>query len=661
MRKIVLIIAFFAFLASLAYAEEGYSGYSFARLSYIRGDIFVQRAEGLGYEEGVVNLAIVEGDRIGSREGRGEIHFGRGNYLRLDSDTQVEFINLPTEGNDGIKLHLLAGNIFLRVSFLEIEKNFEIHSPDASFYILEEGLYRVGIRENRETELFVFEGAAEAAGEGGSLLVKSNEKLIASDGRFLSDPVYFYASDFDDFAEWNQSRDALHSRPVSRNYLPSELDEYESELDEYGRWVYESPYGYVWVPYVYHQDWRPYFYGRWIWYPAIGWTWVSYEPWGWCVYHYGRWHWRLGLGWYWIPHTLWGPAWVHWYWGYDYIGWCPLTYYGYPAVIINNYFYARYYGQSYPANSRALVVVRKDQLQSRTISRAALSQDRITRIGKISLSAKQPDVRPVVRKISLSDTTVARALSKSQLRPVNRDYGSEQGLSQLKSSSLKRSPSSARSSSSKERSVPRRMESISRSSLSSRTPAQYPSESSPGNSRLSGGSLSRANRSESSALKTFPSRLAPSLSRSTPSSSATREQSPLSSSRVKERSGSNSLRNFSSPSKENSYTPSSSRTSPSRFPSLRTKQSTSSFSSTRPSSPKASSSLSRSTERSSFSSSRTYSSPSRSVSVPKNRSSSSKIGSSSISRGSSAPSGVSRSSGHSSSSRSVSGKSIKKK
>ena len=82
----------------------------------------------------------------------------------------------------------------------------------------------------------------------------------------------------------------------------------------------------------------PITYGRWAWYPIIGWTWVSYEPWGWCTSHYGRWGWGADLGWYWIPqnHWAWGPAWVHWYWDNDYIGWCPLSYYNYPAVIVNN-------------------------------------------------------------------------------------------------------------------------------------------------------------------------------------------------------------------------------------------------------------------------------------------------------------------------------------
>ena len=75
---------------------------------------------------------------------------------------------------------------------------------------------------------------------------------------------------------------------------PSQIDEYQEELDQNGQWTYEQPYGYVWSPYGVDADWRPYMNGRWDWYQDLGWNWISSEPWGWSVYHYGRWQWRFG-------------------------------------------------------------------------------------------------------------------------------------------------------------------------------------------------------------------------------------------------------------------------------------------------------------------------------------------------------------------------------
>lgn len=437
MKKLISLSSLFIFLSSFAFAspQQGYYRYSFSRLSYVKGDVFIQRASDLGYEEGVVNLPLIRGDKLATREGWAEIHFGRRNYVRLNSFSQLELANLPEEGNDLTSLHLLTGEIFLRINFLKSEKDFEVHTPDASFYILAEGLYRFKVRENLETELFVYEGAAEAAGEEGSILVQTKEKLMAVNGRFQSNPVFFYAAYDDDFALWSRSRDGLLGQIASRRYLPSELYEYEVELAANGRWVYERPYGYVWVPYVYQYQWRPYYYGRWLWYPIIGWTWVSYEPWGWCVYHYGRWHWRLGLGWYWIPTRYWGPAWVHWYSGYDYIGWCPLSYYGSPVVIINNHFYGKYSNQYYPLNSRALVVIRKDQLQAPRISRVALAQNSIIRLGKISLSSAQPPLKPQLSKLSLRNQNAKKIFTKSGRSSINRHYASGQRISSSRLSS----------------------------------------------------------------------------------------------------------------------------------------------------------------------------------------------------------------------------------
>jgi hypothetical protein len=425
MKKVlILLLALAVMLPFLAYAQDqGYYDRSYVRLSYVKGDVYIQRGQDLGYEQAEVNLVVVEGDKIGAKDGRAEIQLGLRNYLRLDRDTQVDVAELPRQDNGPTKLHLLAGSVFLRVNSLDRERNFEIHTPDASFYILKEGLYRVDVRENRETEFSVYSGEAEAAGEEGSVLVQSGEHVIASDGHFVSQPSSFF-SDRDDFSDWNEGRDALYARRVTRTYLPADYYDYEYELNDYGRWVNEPYYGYVWVPRVPYDTWRPYYYGRWAWYPIIGWTWISYEPWGWCTFHYGRWGWRLGLGWYWIPrgNWFWGPAWVHWYHSYDYVGWVPLSYYNYPAVLVNNVFYDRYTYRDFPNNSRTLTVVHKDQLQSRRISDLALNEAGVSRLGKISLQSSQPSVRPAVDRAGDVALKARTVLSRDNVRSVGRSF-----------------------------------------------------------------------------------------------------------------------------------------------------------------------------------------------------------------------------------------------
>lgn len=430
MRKALMLGTVLAVLVALvpiaasAQSGEAYDQ-SYARLTFVKGEVSVERGSELGTESAEVNLPVAEGNKLMTADGEAEVQFGRRNFLRLGVSSEAEFAALPKLGDDHVKIHLRAGQAYLRVTTLEGEKSIEVHTPDASFYILEEGLYRFDVGQGDATEILVHEGSAEAAGEGGSVVVRANERLVAANGEIRSDPESFRAA-MDGFDRWNETRDGLLDRRATTSYLPSSISEYEDELDDNGRWVREESFGNVWVPYVQDVEWRPYLYGRWVWYPIIGWTWVSSEPWGWSTYHYGRWQWGFGLGWYWIPTTHWGPAWVHWYHGRDHYGWCPLSYYDRPGLLIDGRYHDRWHGDDYPWNSRALTVVRRDRLQSPAISRHALRSSELGALGRIAMRAEQPVIRPAsgVGRTGLASPVSGRALSATGSRATITERGS---------------------------------------------------------------------------------------------------------------------------------------------------------------------------------------------------------------------------------------------
>jgi len=551
-RLIMIATALVVIFPFLAFSQsEGYYSGSYTRISYVKGDVYVQRAQDLGYEKGEVNLVVIAGDKLGTREGCAEIQLGRKNYLRLDRDTLVDMVNLPGRDGDLTKLHLMSGSIYLRINTLDREKNFEIHTPDASFYVMEPGLFRVDVLENKETEFRAYSGSAEAAGEEGSVQVRDGEQVAAANGRFASSPVSL-SSRRDDFGDWNSGRDSLYAQRVTRTYLPEDYNDYESELSSYGRWAYEAPYGNVWIPTISDYDWRPYDYGRWVWYPIIGWTWVSYEPWGWCTYHYGRWGWRMGLGWYWIPHNHWGwgPAWVHWYHGYDHYGWCALSYYDRPAVILNNHFNDRYDRDYFPANSRSLVVVNRNQLQSPRLRDVALSQKAVERLGRIQLQTSQPNIRPASSGNRGISAEGLRALSRDNLREVGKGYlsgqrrlSSEEIRSTVQSNRIREPGASGASSASRSRAVTNQDLEKYRSERMIRS--QEPGVSSPSLQKRDGGVSSSAILSRDALkdsikpmretesrreIRSFPSR----QSLESPGSGLRERSGDLSSSRIKE-------------------------------------------------------------------------------------------------------------------------------
>jgi len=190
MKKLVLVsLCMFLLISWAAAQDETYYDNSYARMSYVSGDTYVERAQDLGMEAGTVNLAVISGDLLGTREGRLEIHFGEQNYLRLDRQTQVDVIQLPARNQDFVKLHLKNGEVYLRISYLAEAQGFELHTQDASFYVMEEGLVRIRTGQSGETELTVIEGSMEAAGEKASEVVNALERVVVSQGRFIAGQV----------------------------------------------------------------------------------------------------------------------------------------------------------------------------------------------------------------------------------------------------------------------------------------------------------------------------------------------------------------------------------------------------------------------------------------------------------------------------------------
>jgi len=420
-----------------------YTNDTVARMSFVEGKTFIQRASDLGYEEGVLNMPVTEGDRLGTSDGRMEVRFGRANYVRLDNNTKLDFLNLPKKGDDIVRMRVWSGSIYMDVGTLAKEKAIEIHTADSSFYVLDKGVYRVNVRENHDTEILVLRGLIEAAGEGGSTLIKSEQRLEIAEGRFSGKPSQFIDVADDGFDRFNQSRNSQLSQQFAKDkrYLPEELSDFEGELAQNGKWAYLAPYGNVWVPNDVREDWRPYYDGRWVYLGMSGWTWLPYEPWGWTTSHYGRWHWGADFGWYWIPTAYWGPGWVNWWWDDFYYGWGPMGYWGYPGLYFGfnlwsgfyygfgwGWGYGGYYpyypghyppGGHYPyyhGGGRGLTIVHRNQLKDPHIRSVALRDAATLRSlsnSKMSFSAHAPNVRPSGTRISIQQLNGNRVMLRN--------------------------------------------------------------------------------------------------------------------------------------------------------------------------------------------------------------------------------------------------------
>ena len=266
---------------------------------------------------------LVPGDRVRTERGRAEILFPDGSAIDLDEFTAIEF-DAPT------LLRLTSGRILVSVAGSANPATaiqFQIDTPVASAQTDGPGEYRVsmlGSPSGLQTEMAIVRGSGALVTEVGTMPLRAGERSVAWDNAAPSQPQYFNAARYDAFDQWALGlRDQrLGSRSRSAQYLPADLRIYGGELDRYGSWGYEAPYGNVWYPTV-GPEWRPYYDGYWSSVPTYGWTWIGVDVWSWPTHHYGRW----GYGrnrWFWIPDRRWSPAWVSWGGAPGYVSWCPL-------------------------------------------------------------------------------------------------------------------------------------------------------------------------------------------------------------------------------------------------------------------------------------------------------------------------------------------------
>lgn len=306
-----------------------------ARVSMIKGEVSTMRGDSGEWVAAVVNAPVVQGDTVATAaRSRAEVQVDYANVLRMDQSSDVNVADLTQKH---IQLQVASGVIDYTV-FKGAEADEEIDTPNMAVLPLGEGVYRIQIDSDSQTELTVREGRAQVSTQQGSTTVERGQVIYI---RGTDNPEYQIANAApnDEWDRWNNDRDRAIEKAQAWQYANRYYTGAE-DLDAYGQWENTPDYGYVWAPNV-GPDWVPYYDGNWEWEPYWGWTWVSHEPWGWAPYHYGRWCW-LGSRWCWWPgggywgrRPIWAPAYVSFLgfgfrggfgigFGFGSIGWCPL-------------------------------------------------------------------------------------------------------------------------------------------------------------------------------------------------------------------------------------------------------------------------------------------------------------------------------------------------
>ena len=279
------------------------------RLSYVDGDVQIDRRDGRGFEHAFLNMPLAPGTRVTTRDdGRAEIEFEDGSTVRLTPGTLVETQTLVLRSSGGkyTLVDLQEGTAYFNLRKLQDDDDFRITTGRREFSLTRASQFRM-VADPSQVVLAVFKGEVEVAGDSSRITVRKEETLTLD----LNDPArYFLAKGVsgDRYDDWDRERGQFRQRYANAGNYGGYSSAYSygvADLNYWGSYNYIPGYGRMWRPYFYDASWSPFSDGGWYFYPGSGWIWVSAYPWGWMPYRYGNWYYISGHGWCWRPGRHW--------------------------------------------------------------------------------------------------------------------------------------------------------------------------------------------------------------------------------------------------------------------------------------------------------------------------------------------------------------------
>lgn len=229
-------------------------------VNYLEGKVSVRRANGVsGYLVKGDKLEI--GDKVStSADGRVEVLLNPGSFVRLDNNSEFEFIT--TSLND-LKLQVNRGSAIFEV-FASNDFKVTVTTPNSKFYLIDTGVYRVDVNNNGAAKIEVQRGKAQIGTSSAQLLKKGKSATVNGNEVAVSN---FDKGNNDSFEQWSKDRAKLIAKAndkLRRDTLSNTLLSSRSGLDcfnSFGLWVFNPRYSsYSFLPYGY--SWRsPYGFG----------------------------------------------------------------------------------------------------------------------------------------------------------------------------------------------------------------------------------------------------------------------------------------------------------------------------------------------------------------------------------------------------------------
>jgi FecR protein len=284
--------------------QAGDSHVRIVRLSEMKGEVWMDRKTGQGFEQTMQNMPIVEGMRLRTKAGTAEVEFEDGSTLRAAPDTVIAFPQLVRRGAGGTAtaVKLVQGMMYVNLSGTK-GNSFTMQAGTREMTVEPATHARLEMT-GAKTVVAVFNGGVEVQAATGMTLVGKKETLTLSGD--AGDVELAKNVEKGSYDAWDKELNEYHERNMRGNSFASSSSGYgygygAADLNYYGSFANIGGCGQVWQPYFTSAGWSPYGNGLWAAYPGAGYSWVSPYPWGWLPYHSGQWVNCGGAGWGWQP------------------------------------------------------------------------------------------------------------------------------------------------------------------------------------------------------------------------------------------------------------------------------------------------------------------------------------------------------------------------
>jgi hypothetical protein len=285
------------------------------RISEVRGAVQLDRGIGKGYEAAIINMPIVEQNRLRTEMGVAEVEFENDSTLRLGPYTEVDFslLGRTAQGATVSDVRVVKGIAYVSLVKTKEPNQFDLAFGDRNLALQPDTHVRLEIR-GEQAKLAVLGGKVQLAEADQATevsrkhtatfaLAENTQPLVA---KGIESESLLDSESESRLDSWDKNLDEYHSRRASMSSFGGVPYSYGvSDMLYYGAFDNAGGCGMMWRPYFASAAWNPYDNGTWAYYSGAGYSWVSPYPWAWTPYHYGSWSFCPGTGWGWMPGGSW--------------------------------------------------------------------------------------------------------------------------------------------------------------------------------------------------------------------------------------------------------------------------------------------------------------------------------------------------------------------